>query len=139
MDTALMTVQQHIKRSIITLRIKGRPVLRRSSILKSSLLLCFIVSLSNVYAIGNEVLNVRQFCFRKQKNKSILNRQIFLLFFIQNVPCLYVLCTNRGHLVTNYIFRTYTPKLKQPALFLSLMRLDRSLTTTPYPATLQTY
>ena len=65
------------------------------------------------------------FVFENKRTKSILNRQIFLLFLYKNVPCLYVLCTNRGHLVTNYIFRTYTPKLKQPALFLSLMRLDR--------------
>ena len=74
MDTALMTVQQHIKRSIITLRIK------------SSLLLCFIVSLSNVYAIGNEVLNVRQFCFRKQKNKKYFKQTNISVIFIQKCP-----------------------------------------------------
>lgn len=55
--------------------------------------------------------------FDNKRTKSILNVQTFLLFLNKNVPCLYVLCTNRGHLVTNYIFRIYSLMLKQPELF----------------------
>jgi len=42
--------------------------------------------LSNVYAIGNEVLNVRQFRFRKQKNKKYFKQANISVIFIQKCP-----------------------------------------------------